>query len=117
MRIVHCIVGTLALLIPMCALQAVAESQEGVPPGHRCVRDEQGNVVCSRFSGGDAFLDGRTKEIVCGKGHCLMDYYKQGSISCARSEDGVAAYDRKGGVVCSGGCEPASKEMCEKLTP
>ncbi len=91
MGILHSVVRKLCILIPVLGLQTLAGAQEGVPPGHRCVRDEQGSVVCSRFSGGDAFLDGRTKEIVCGKGHCLRDYDKQGSISCARSEDGVAA--------------------------
>jgi hypothetical protein len=54
---------------------------------------------------------------VCGKGHCQVDYFKGAAIACAKTEDGVAVYDRQGRVVCSGGCEPATAEKCEKLTP
>lgn len=111
------VVGSLILASLLGAVQTMAQAQEGVAPGHRCAKDEQGNVFCSRFSGGDAFIDLRTKNVVCGKGHCLVDYNKQGSISCARTANGVAAYDKKAAVVCSGGCEPATNAMCEKLTP
>jgi hypothetical protein len=46
-----------------------------------------------------------------------VDYHKNATLSCAKIEDGVAAYDRQGRVVCSGGCEPAVPEMCETLKP
>jgi hypothetical protein len=105
--------------VVLSTLASLAAAEEGAPIGHRCVRDDQGDSWCSRFSGGDAFLfvRGEKKEIVCGKGHCLADYYKEGTIRCAQTEDGIAMYDRKGGVVCSGGCEAATKDMCEKLKP
>ena len=98
-------------------LAPLAPAQERIPVGHHCADDEEGNVVCSKFGGGDAFTDRTTKQVVCGKGHCQPDFYKKGTISCARTEDGVAAYDRQGRVVCSGGCEPGTPQMCEKLTP
>jgi hypothetical protein len=73
--------------------------------------------VCSKYGGGDAFADRASKQVVCGKGHCQVDYFRKSMISCAKTEDGVAAYDRQGKVVCSGGCEPAAADICEKLTP
>jgi len=96
---------------------AIALSQERIPIGHRCSEDEQGNIVCSKYGGGDALLDRVSKQVVCGRGHCQVDFNKKSSVSCAKTEDGVAAYDRDGRVVCSGGCEPASAQACEKLLP
>jgi len=94
-----------------------ALAQERVPLGHHCAEDEQGDILCSKYSGGDAFEDRTNKRVVCGKGHCQVDYHRNATLSCAKTEDGVAAYDRQGKVVCSGGCEPAAPEMCEKLKP
>ena len=96
---------------------SVSSAQERVPIGHHCAEDDQGNVICSKYGGGDAFADRSSKQVVCGKGHCQIDYFKSATIACAKAEDGVAAYDRQGKVVCSGGCEPASADKCEKLTP
>ena len=107
-----------SLVLPLLffCLAPFASAQERVPAGHHCAEDEQGNIVCSKSGSGDAFADRSAKQIVCGKGHCQIDYYRKGIISCAKTEDGVAAYDRQGKVVCSGGCEPATPDMCEKLT-
>ena len=106
-----------ALILLFSGVSTLACAQERVPPGHHCAEDDQGNIVCSKYSGGDAFEDRTNKRVVCGKGHCQVDYYKNAIVSCAKSEDGVAAYDGQGKVVCSGGCEPAAPEMCEKLKP
>ena len=106
-----------ALMLFFSGVSAFAFAQERIPVGHHCVEDDQGNIICSKHSGGDAFEDRTNKRVVCGKGHCQVDYYKNAMISCAKTEDGVAAYDRQGKVVCSGGCEPAAPEMCEKLKP
>jgi len=108
---------SLALPLLLFCLVPYALAQERVPVGHRCAEDEQDNIVCSKYGGGDAFADHANKQVVCGKGHCQIDYHKKAAISCATTEDGVAAYDREGRVVCSGGCEPAAPEMCEKLKP
>jgi hypothetical protein len=112
-------VSRVSLVLPLLffCLAPFAMGEERVPAGHHCAEDEQGNIVCSKFGGGDAFLDRTSKQIVCGKGHCQVDYYKKAVITCAKTEDGVAAFDRQGRVVCSGGCEPANASMCEKLTP
>ena len=101
---------SLALPLLLFCLVPYALAQERVPVGHRCAEDEQGNIVCSKYGGGDAFADHANKQVVCGKGHCQIDYHKKAAISCATTEDGVAAYDREGRVVCSGGCEPAAPE-------
>src|SRR5512135_3754370 len=78
------VVGTLIVASLLGAVQTMAQAQEGVAPGHRCAKDEQGNVFCSRYSGGDAFIDLRTKNVVCGKGHCLVDYNSK-DLSAARA--------------------------------
>ena len=106
-----------ALMLFFSGIGAFAFAQERVPVGHHCAEDDQGDIVCSRYGGGDAFEDRTNKRVVCGKGHCQVDYHKNATLSCAKLEDGVAAYDRQGKVVCSGGCEPAAPEMCEKLKP
>lgn len=106
--------GLMALFAGACSL---ASAQMQLPPGHHCAESEKGEIFCSRFPGGDGLEDKATKDIVCGKGHCQIDYFRKGALMCAKAVDGVAAYNRKGEVVCSGGCEPASKDMCEKLTP
>jgi len=108
---------SLALPFLFFCLVHLASAQERVPVGHHCAEDEQGNIVCSKHGGGDAFADPASKQVLCGKGHCQVDYFKKSIIACAKSEDGVAAYNRQGKVVCSGGCEPATADMCEKLTP
>jgi hypothetical protein len=112
-------ISRVLLVLPVLffCLLPIAYAEERVPLGHRCAEDEQGNVVCSKYGGGDAFADRASKQVVCGKGHCQVDYFRKSMISCAKTEDGVAAYDRQGKVVCSGGCEPATAGMCEKLTP
>jgi hypothetical protein len=109
----------ISLFFPVSLLcfASLAFGDERVPVGHRCAEDDQGNVVCSKFGGGDAFADHTNKQVVCGRGHCQIDYYKKAAVSCAKTEDGVATYDRQGRVVCSGGCELASPEKCEKLQP
>ena len=108
---------SLALPLLLLCLVPLAPAQERVPPGHHCAEDEQGNIVCSKSGSGDAFVDRAGKQVVCGRGHCQVDYFRKAIITCAKTEDGVATYDRQGRVVCSGGCEPATPEMCEKLTP
>lgn len=89
--------------------------------GHRCVQNKTGDditaTVCSQYGGGDAMADPITHEVMCGKGHCLKDNSKKGVVLCSKQVNGVTTYDDHGGVVCSGGCEPASKVACEKLTP
>ena len=91
--------------------------------GHRCMQNRTGaeiaDTVCSQYGGGDTVADPRTGEAMCGKGHCLKDNSAigKGVVKCSKIINGVAAYDRQGAVVCSGGCEPASKAACEKLTP
>ena len=111
-------VSRVSLILPLlfCCMAPLALAQDRAPLGHHCAQDEQGNIVCSKYGGGDAFVHA-SKQIVCGKGHCQIDYHKKAAISCAITEDGVAAYDREGRVVCSGGCELASPQMCEKLKP
>ena len=106
-----------SLTLMLLSLCGSALAQERVPVGHHCAEDDQGDIVCSKYGGGDAFEDRTNKRVVCGRGHCQVDYHKNATLSCAKMEDGVAAYDRHGKVVCSGGCEPGTPEMCEKLKP
>ncbi len=107
----------LGLVVALSCGASLAAPEMQLPVGHRCAEDQKGDIYCSRYAGGDGVEDRTTGEVMCGKGHCQPDYFKKGAIVCAKTTDGVAAYNAKGEVVCSGGCERATKEMCEKLSP
>jgi hypothetical protein len=76
-----------------------------------CALDSAGDVFCSKYQFGHAFLN-KEGNVVCGKGQCaesvrFKDFY------CSVVEGGGADRDRLGEPKCYGGCEKASALMCE----
>lgn len=76
-----------------------------------CLKDDLGVVYCAP-PGGTAkrTLDG----IVCGIGQCRTN--DLGEVICSKRPQGGVMVDDLGKVVCVGGCVPASKSLCEKLS-
>ena len=50
-------------------------------------------------------------EVKCGIGYCATD--KLGNLKCSTKAGGGAATDSYGKVQCLGGCQDASKQLCE----
>ncbi len=82
---------------------AIADDQEG----HQCARDPQGQICpppngyMMRFHG--VFL--------CGRGECVVTH---GELMCSTQTGGRVGI-QAGQPICSGGCEPAKAEYCERL--
>ena len=76
----------------------------------KCENNLIGQPVCAPPNGGIA------KDIigtpVCGKGECVVDLI--GRVMCAKNVGGAAAKDIIEQPVCSGGCEQATQQTCDK---
>ncbi len=91
----------------------------------RCVTNAHGKVVCPPaagtclititgeiaclppFGGIVKTFDGK---ILCGPGKCLITAF--GQAFCSAEMYGSATVNAYGGAVCTGGCVPASAEVC-----
>lgn len=75
-----------------------------------CENNLIGQPVCAPPNGGIA------KDIignpVCGKGECVVDSI--GRVMCAKNAGGAATKNLIDQPVCSGGCEQANAQTCEK---
>ena len=90
-----------------------------------CIKDQYGNAVCGKWQcatdqygkvfcakeGGGAMKD-QYGNVKCGVGHCAMD--DLGQLKCSTSPGGGAATDSYGKVKCLGGCQSATKQLCEE---
>lgn len=101
-----------------------AESQQA------CVTDIRGSQICGQRAGqcvldryraawcapdnGTAMLD-RYGEVACGAGVCVKDG-RSGEIFCTRQSGAATITDIGGNLSCEGGCVPASKSACRKVT-
>jgi len=92
-----------------------------------CVRDSYGNVVCGKgqcakdqyskvfcADAGGGAVKNRNGIVQCGVGYCKEDYL--GYVWCSKEPGGGAERDSHGKVVCFGGCDPASSELCKEAT-
>lgn len=75
-----------------------------------CAADIIGTVYCSKYPSGGAEPN-IIRAVVCGKGQCKKDII--GTVHCSRVLGGGAGVDIIGTVRCTGGCEPATQDMCE----
>jgi hypothetical protein len=104
-----------------CLLALVAATQ--VNAGD-CIKDQYGNVVCGKGQcatdqygkvfcakeGGGAMRD-EVGNVKCGVGYCATD--DRGLLRCSKKPGGGATTDSYGRVQCLGGCQPATKQLCE----
>jgi hypothetical protein len=88
MRLCAALLALAACLAPLAASSQDAE---------RCVMDIRGNQVC-------------------GVRACLRDA-RSGDISCASAAGGATITDPSGATTCEGGCVPASRSACRRMTP
>ena len=118
--------GLIAVLAALLPALAMAQT-----PSSYCITDIRGNQVCSGRAGqcaldryrvawcapenGTAMKD-RYDEVVCGAGVCVIDA-RSGEISCASQAGGATSTDPTGKTLCEGGCVPASKAACRRMTP
>ncbi len=76
----------------------------------RCMNNHLGEPICSPQCG---FIGmNRLGEIVCAQGGCITDRF--GDLICSKQQGGTATTNFFGDVVCTGGCEPASAQQCQK---
>ena len=75
----------------------------------QCATDQYGKVFCAK-EGGGAVKD-NVGNVKCGVGYCAMD--DQGLWRCSKKPGGGASTDSYGRVQCLGGCQPATKQLCE----
>jgi len=113
-----------AALAALIATQAMAQSAT------HCITDIRGNQICGTRAGqcaldrykvawcapenGTATKD-RYDEVVCGAGVCVTDA-RSGEIFCASQSGGATSTDPTGKTLCEGGCAPASKAICRRMT-
>jgi hypothetical protein len=76
----------------------------------QCATDQYGKVFCAK-EGGGAVKD-NVGNVKCGVGNCAMD--DQGLWRCSKRPGGGATTDSYGRVQCLGGCQPATKQLCEE---
>ncbi len=76
----------------------------------RCINNHLGEPICSPPYG--SISTNALGEIVCGQGECVTNNF--GDLICSKQSGGAATKNFFGDVVCTGGCEPASKRLCEK---
>jgi len=112
------------------ALAALIATQAMAQSATHCITDIRGNQICSTRAGqcaldryrvawcapenGTATKD-RYDEIVCGAGVCVTDT-RSGEIFCASRSGGTTSTDPAGKTLCEGGCAPASKAICRRMT-
>ena len=115
----------LAVAIGLAPLAAAGQDAD------RCVVDIRGNQVCGVRAGqcaldryrnawcapdnGSVMRD-RYDEVVCGMGACVRDA-RSGEISCSAAPGGATVTDPSGNATCEGGCVPASRSACRRMTP
>jgi len=75
----------------------------------QCATDQYGKVLCAK-EGGGAMRD-QYGNVMCGVGYCAID--DQGRVHCSATQGGSAATDSFGKVKCLGGCQMASRQLCE----
>ena len=76
----------------------------------QCATDQYGKVFCAK-EGGGAMKD-EVGNVKCGVGYCAVD--DRGLVRCSKKPGGEASIDSLGRVQCLGGCQPATKQLCEK---
>ncbi|MZQ99338.1 MAG: hypothetical protein GT601_16860 [Acidaminobacter sp.] len=106
------------VLLSLLVLCAVAQAD--------CIRDQYGNTVCGPGEcvtdiyrakvycaavGGGAML-GQNGVAVCGVGRCGRD--ANGRIWCSKVPGGSVGTDTNGNIKCFGGCEEASRDLCQE---
>ncbi|MEA3192701.1 MAG: hypothetical protein QOD26_1034 [Betaproteobacteria bacterium] len=96
-----------------CVIDIRGNSVCGTRPG-QCNLDRYNNAWCAPANG-TATKD-RYGEVVCGVGACVTDA-RSGDIFCATKEGGTTLTDPSGKAACEGGCAPASKSACQRMTP
>jgi hypothetical protein len=103
----------------LLALAAAAQASAG-----DCIKDENGKVVCGAGQcatdqygkvfcakeGGGAMKD-EVGNVKCGVGYCAAN--DRGLVRCSKRPGGGASIDSNGQVKCLGGCQPATKQLCE----
>ncbi len=115
----------LVFAVPLLGLAALP-----APAQQACVTDIRGNQVCGQRAGqcaldrygaawcapenGSAMLD-RYGEVACGAGICVKDG-RSGEIFCTRQPGAATVTDIGGNLACEGGCVPASRSACRKVT-
>ncbi len=91
-----------------CLGNARGESICGAGP---CAMDDMGEVACAPHADGTAVLNKRG-EVVCGMGQCVPAPFE--GYYCA-IEPGGAVMNAEGSQFgCVGGCELASKSLCQQ---
>ena len=91
------------------ASPAHAQLAPPAPPG--CFTSLDGKVSCPPF-GGELVVT-LNGQAVCGKGRCVRDPF--GKVTCSAQPGGSISQDAMGRVACTGGCEEASAEYCQRL--
>ena len=79
----------------------------------QCATDQFGKVFCAK-EGGGAVKD-ELGSVKCGVGYCAVD--DRGQVRCSKRPGGGASTDSYGRVQCLGGCQPATKQLCEDARP
>lgn len=78
-----------------------------------CVLDSSARAVCAPPNGGIAL--NRSGIPVCGWGQCLKN--DTGRVMCSVVPGGFATINKTGAVVCTGGCVPAERNLCDVPKP
>jgi hypothetical protein len=101
---------TLAAATQVYAGDCVKDQYGNVACGKgQCATDQYGKVFCAK-EGGGAMTD-EVGNVKCGVGYCAKD--DRGMVRCSKNPGGGASIDSYGRVKCLGGCQPATKQLCE----
>jgi hypothetical protein len=96
----------IALCLAVCAV-AVADSDPN--DQSQCARNFNSSITCPPPSG--ALVFDFTHTPVCGRGQCMRD--GRGIWMCSTQPGGRAMRGSTGQVMCVGGCQQATAELCE----
>ena len=77
----------------------------------QCKSNQYGKAFCAKEGGGA--VNSTYGSVLCGVGYCIQDEYNH--ALCSKVQGGEADLDSNGKVVCTGGCEAASKSLCEEV--
>jgi hypothetical protein len=95
---------TAALMAVMGATAQGDESKRG------CINDALGQPVCAPPNG--SIAKDALGQPVCGLGQCMKNVL--GQFVCSSQPSGYAALNVLSQVVCTGGCEAASRSSCQR---
>jgi hypothetical protein len=101
---------SLAVFMALAFATVTSASAQDDEPKRGCISDALGQPVCAPANGW--ITKDALGQPVCGLGQCLKNAL--GQYVCSSQPGGYAALNALGRVVCTGGCETASRSSCQR---